>query len=112
MVLEINAKTDESKSLEEIASKMLLTCSATDYTKNKEIVLEDYDLRKVSITYVDLKMSLQDVVSETESRLVKKAEELGAEVITDLRMSLTNQQCNGIIAYLIGTALIPKKRTK
>lgn len=99
---DLEANAEETK-------QQLLTASARDYAASQGIELSDYTLIGVSSTPRFFTGRLGQL--EAESVLLSAAQELGADVVTDLRCERLNPFFGGTLVYY-GTAPVPKSKSK
>ncbi len=96
------------KKLEEQTSKYLLTSSVEAYVGSVGKNLSDYDQKGVDeATYLG-QDGLENAVLHCKKKMVKKGEDLGAEVIVKIMPSFPNSRWYYGV-YMIGTALVPRR---
>ena len=112
-----------SKRLNRKAKTYVLTINASDYVDSIDKKLSDYNFRLVEASETSEILFFMRVLHNVyrypyysaEANLTKKGEKLGAEVIVNVRSTISGKTVkhnsnNQGLAYLIGTALIPKNK--
>jgi len=106
----------QNRKLEEHASKYLLTTSAEAYVGSVGKELSDFDLRGVDIAYMGggnvgktRPGDLERTILECKRQMIQKAQDLVAEVVVDVRATISYHDWHYPPVYVMGTALIPKK---
>ena len=95
-----------------LAPDLLLTISADNYVKKAGKKLLDYECKSVdgeSFYGYSGSSGLEKAISEAKKEMIDKMKKLGAEIIIDVKPSISYSD-GYKIAYFIGTALIPKKK--
>ncbi len=90
--------------IERAISEYLLTISAADYVKSRRKRLCEFDFMSIDNAVERKSHDLTEKILSCKKGLAEKAFELGAEVVVDIRSSITND-----VVYMSGTALIPKR---
>ena len=97
----------------------MLTTSAEAYVSSVGKDLSGFDLRSVDGAFVGGwervdgvypgVRDLEETILECKRQMIKKAKEMGAEVVVDMKPTIAYHQFHFNPVYMVGTALIPKK---